>query len=545
MKIAHYLIPIFSFLLASCGFKSKDADLVIYNASSISTMDPGNTLTQAIAIKDGKIVALGKEREILNQYNATQTLDAKKGFIYPGFHDAHCHFLGFATNLYRVDLKGTRSAEEVIGRLKAFAKVNPEATWITGRGYDQTLWKKGEPHKAILDTHFRTTPIVIQRIDGHAVWGNSKALELAGISAKTKIEGGLINLDDNGTTGIVLEMAGDHLLSFVPPLTTEQKEKALMRAQDLCFAAGLTYMTDAGLPWADILILDSLAKVGKIKIGLNVMVQNQPDDIQELVKTGGINQPNFRVQSIKVYGDGSLGSRSACLKEHYADKHDHFGITVIQPDSLKKIADIAYANNLQLNIHSIGDSTSAMVLGVFGEVLQSNNDKRWRIEHAQVLDPKDHQKIIDLRIIPSVQPTHATSDRRWAIDRVGADKKDRLYAYKSLLKLNGILPFGTDFPVEEIHPLSTFQSAVFRRSDTLQAPFLPEEGLDAKTALLGMTVFPAIASFLEDSIGSIAVGKYGDIVILNRKLETLQEGDFNALEIRTTVKRGEIVYSKQ
>jgi len=531
--------------LSSCGIKSEKADLIIHNAQSINALVPGNELAQAIAIKDGKIIAIGAEREILNAYRSDQSLDAKKGFVYPGFHDAHCHFLGYATNLFRADLKGTYSANEVVERLKNFRKDNHNIGWISGRGYDQTLWETGAPHKNILDKHFPDIPITIQRIDGHAVWANSKALELAGFDANTQIEGGILERDEQGLTGILLEMAGEAMLELIPAPTKNEKKQALMRAQSSCFASGLTHLTDAGLPWEDIRLLQEMKREGDLKIGLNIMVQNKRPDIDSLIASGGIHEPNFRVKSLKVYGDGSLGSRSACLKEHYADKPSHFGITVIDQDSLEGLAREAKENGYQLNIHSIGDSTSSMVLSAYENVLEANNDMRWRIEHSQVLDRADHERLRKLRIIPSVQPTHATSDRRWATQRVGDHRTDRLYAYKSLLAINGILPLGTDFPVEGIAPLNTFQSAVFRRTNPEDEKYLPEEGLQKNEALLGLTIFPAISGFLEAEIGTLELGKQGDIVILNRDLAKLDESDFTNLHIMHTIKGGEVVYSNK
>jgi predicted amidohydrolase YtcJ len=533
-----YVFISFFLLLLSACMKSIKVDLIVHNAS-IYTMDMEENQYEAMAIKDGKIVELGPERQILNKYRADAYHDAHKKIIYPGFIDAHCHFLGLGQTLLQVDLKSARSYPEMLADLAEYGKKHTE-TWVVGRGWDHTIWPNSElPHKNQLDSLFPNRPVLLTRVDGHAAIANSVALQISGFNENTRVPGGHLDADENGLTGIVYDKAIHRIRDSIPLLSESTLINALLLAQQKCFEAGLTTVDDAGLTKRDLDIIERLHSESRLKMRIYAMLSDNHENFEHFLKTGPIKTERLHINSFKFYGDGSLGSRTACLLIPYSDmpENNHYGIMMYHPDTLKKYARQVYKAGFQLNTHCIGDSAVRLVAKVYGEILRGVNDRRWRIEHAQVIHQRDFELFKQYTILPSVQPTHATSDYRWAQMRLGAMRLKQGYAYKTLLNQNGIIALGTDFPVEDYSPIGTFYAAVFRkdRNGNPQGGFLPENALSRKEALLGMTFWAALANFEEHE-------KLADFIILDKDLMTVPESEILKTRIINTFVNGEKVY---
>jgi len=540
-----YLIPAtLLFVLLSCNQKEK-ADLLVYNAT-IYTVDTSFSTAEAMAIKDGKILATGKTAELEKAYDYKEKLDAEGKFIYPGFIDAHAHFAGYGMSLQTVNLVGTKSWEECIERVKAFANEHKEG-WITGRGWDQNDWDLKEfPNNEALDTLFPDRPVLLTRVDGHAAIANAKALELAGINAGDTLTGGSIEEMEGSLTGILIDNAIDLVSAKIPNATKEQFKEALKDAEQNCFAMGLTTIDDCGLSYGNVEWIKELQTNGDLKMRLYVMLSDAKENYDYAAKNGMIKTDRLNVRSFKVYGDGALGSRGACLLEPYSDKAGHYGFLLSKPEHFDSVASWLSEKQWQMCTHAIGDSGNRTILNIYAKYLKEKNDLRWRIEHAQVVNQNDFNLFGKYSIIPSVQPTHATSDMYWAGDRLGAERVKGAYAYKQLLQENGWMPLGTDFPVEDISTFKTFFAAVIRK-DAKGWPasgYQMENVLTREEAIRGMTIWAAKSNFEETEKGSLEKGKFADFVILDRDLMKAAENDILQTVVLKTFLGGEKVYAK-
>ena len=505
--------------LTSCGGPKK-VDTIVVNGV-IYTVDSSFSTAQAMAIKDGLIVATGTDAEILAAYNATEKIDAKGQAVYPGFIDAHAHFVGYGKSLFQVDLFGTTSWEEAVERVKVFAAAHPELAWIEGRGWDQNKWPgKKYPTNALLNTLFPNTPVVLQRVDGHAAIANQKAFDVAGVKPGQTIVGGEVETKNGVLTGVLIDNATDLVYGSIPPVTKQTYTQWLQAAQQNCFAQGLTTITDCGLNMSDINIIDTLQQEGKINMRLFAMLSDNPENLTAYLKRGPYKTDKLFVNGFKVYADGALGSRGACLLHSYEDRKDWTGLLLANISHYDSLASVLAASKFQMCTHAIGDSANRQILNIYNKYLQKGNDRRWRIEHAQVVNPADFNLFGAAAVVPSVQPTHATSDMYWAAERLGNERMNGAYAYKQLMDQNGWIPLGTDFPVEDISPFKTFLASVGR----VDAKGFPEGGFQSENALSreqtirGMTIWAAKASFLEKEVGSLEVGKKADFIILAQDL---------------------------
>ncbi|NVN19014.1 amidohydrolase family protein [Muricauda sp. HICW] len=515
-----YLIVI-ALLAFSCENKEQ-ADLIITNAN-IYTVNADFSKASSMAIKDGKFVEVGSTEEILEKYEAQEQIDAQGKTIVPGLIDAHCHFYGLGQNQQVVDLVGTQSFDEVVERVVTFQQERP-SNFILGRGWDQNDWKVKEfPTKDKLDELFPDTPVALERIDGHAYLVNQKALDLAGITEYTFVEGGEIVLDENtNITGVLVDGPMRMIDNVIPKASLEQKIQALKDAEAISLDYGLTTVNDAGLPRDIIELIDSLQQAGELSIRVYAMVSNYPENLDYFLEKGIIKTEGLNVRSVKVYGDGALGSRGAALRAPYSDKPGHFGAMVTPVNQIEALAQRIASTDYQMNTHAIGDSANIVVLRAYEKALEGKTDRRWKVEHAQVISESDFDYFKD-GIIPSVQPTHATSDMYWAEDRLGAERVKGAYAYKDLLDRAGLVALGTDFPVEQVNPFLTFYAAVARQ-DVEQYPkggFQMENALSREETLKGMTIWAAYSNFEEDEKGSIEPGKFADFVILSDDIMTI------------------------
>lgn len=523
----------------SCKKKEK-ADSIIINAN-IYTVNNNFEKAEAFAIKEGKIIDVGSTLEIQSKYAPTFINDVKGKTIVPGFIDAHCHFLGLGMQQQKVDLSGTNSFDEVVQRIVDFQK-EKNVPYITGRGWDQNDWDIKEfPTKDKLDELFPTTPIAVRRVDGHALLANQAAIDLAGVTVDSSEKGGFIVKKDGKLTGVFIDGPMGLISSKIPNPSLNEVAQGLKDAEKICFDLGLTTVDDAGLSKEVIYLIDSLQQSQELKMRIYAMVSVSDANIDYFTKNGIIKTDRLNVRSFKVYSDGALGSRGAAMKQSYSDKHNHFGALVTPLEDLERYAEKIAASDFQMNTHAIGDSANYVMLKTYKNVLKDQKDRRWRIEHAQIIDKPDFDYFNN--ILPSVQPTHATSDMYWAKDRVGAERIKGAYAYKDLLNTYGKVALGTDFPVEKVSPFLTFYAAVARKdlNNFPEEGFQMENALTREETLKGMTIWAAYSNFEENEKGSIEVGKVADFIILNKDIMTVEAEKIPYIQVEETYINGESV----
>ncbi|MGB7842566.1 MAG: amidohydrolase family protein [Salinimicrobium sp.] len=527
--------------LISCDQK-EEVDLIVYNAK-VYTVDDDFSAAEAFAVKDGKFVAVGTSAELQEKYKAAESIDAQGKPVYPGLIDAHAHFYGLGMQLQRVDLTETSSFPEVVQRVTEFQD-KKKVDFILGRGWDQNDWEVKEfPVKDTLDALFPDTPVAITRIDGHALLANQAALDAAGITTATPVKGGEIEQKDGKLTGIIIDNPMSLIEKGIPKAGVKKESIALLDAQKVAFQYGLTTINDAGLDRSVIELIDSLQQAGELKLRIYAMISNTPENLDYYLERDLLKTDRLNVRAVKFYADGALGSRGAALKEPYSDKHDHYGALLSSVEDFKKTAARIAKSEYQMNTHAIGDSANYVVLRTYDSLIGEAGDRRWKVEHSQVIDPQDFH-YFSKNIIPSVQPTHATSDMYWAKDRLGAEREKGAYAYKRLLDEAGIIALGTDFPVEKVSPFLTFYAAVARK-DTENFPeggYMKEQALSREETLKGMTIWAAYSNFEEDEKGSIEPGKFADFVILDRDIMEVPETEIPQIKVKATYLGGEKVY---
>ncbi len=554
------LIIALVFFLCSCSDQRQPADLLIYNAV-VYTIDSSFTVAEAMAIKDGVILEVGKNNTLKEKYNAREIIDAGKKVVFPGFIDAHCHFLAYGLGLRQVNLVGTTSFSDMINRVIDFSvkekkpldnsspqtKNNlpgDDTTWLIGRGWDQNDWTlKQYPDKKRLDSLFPNRPVLLTRIDGHAALVNSTALKKAGITANTKIQGGEVLLTSHEPNGILIDRAVDLVSNIIPGNRKQEIAEALLNAQENCLAVGLTTVDDAGLMKSEVDEIDALQRNHELKMRVYAMMSDSLPNYDFYLKNGPYKTDRLNVRSFKFYADGALGSRGACLFQDYSDKPGWRGFLLTPPNRISKYAALLAQKGFQVNTHCIGDSALSVVMGIYKKFCNNGKPHRWRIEHAQVVKAEGF-KDFNPDIIPSVQPTHATSDMYWVKNRLGADMTKRAYANQQLLRACGYIALGTDFPVEDISPFKTFYAAVARKD----SKGFPENGFQAENALTreqtirGMTIWAAYANFEEKEKGSLEPGKLADFVILDTDLMKCDINKVLETRVLYTFINGEKVY---
>lgn len=517
------LFLFFLLTLFSC-VKLEKADLVIHNAK-IYTVNPDFEIAQAMAIKDGKIIAIGKEHEMKNRFRADRFFDAQTNPIYPGFIDAHAHFLAYGLNAEGVSLKGVSTIEELINKLSVFIENKEEADWVMGYGLSSKIESDEKLFQA-LSLKFKKHKIYLWFLDGHKMILNDVAVK------KVFPQQGLRN-------GVLYDKEINILLAKIE-YSRKQKKQAIRKAQDDCVKHGLTSVADAGISMNDFDLYQYLDKEDQLKIRVYGMLTPSQESINYAYN--GIYQGDkVVVRSFKLKADGALGSSTAYLLENYVGKETR-GELLITKDSLLALAELCRETGYQLNVHAIGDGAQEMVAQGMGEILERTNDLRWRIEHAQMVAPDNINMFSKYSILPSVQPMHGITDADWAIEKVGSERLKHAYQIKTLLKQNGMIAFGTDFPVEEINPLKTFYAAVVRKTNQGPIDYLEKEKVSRINALKAITYWNAIAQHQDSTIGSLEVGKDADFVILSRDIMTVSEDEILKTEVIRTFLKGISVY---
>ncbi len=518
MKILILLIVCLAF--SSC-MKGKKVDLIVHNAQ-IHTMDDNNQVHEAMAIKDGKIVEVGPERQILNKYKCDEEIDAQGKDVYPGLTDAHGHLIAYAEQKLSADLVGSKSFEEMIVKCDKY-RSHSKKKFIIGRGWDQSLWNEEElPTNEKLNAAFPSILVCLQRVDGHAVLVNDYLLKKAGITANTKIDGGEVVLKNGKPTGLLVDNAINLVQKYLPQFSHKDISEAILDIQYELFQYGITGVHEAGIENNEIAIFKKLIERDKLKINVYAMLLPTKKNQEFASKHGKYRYKNLSIRSFKVYADGALGSRGALLKKPYSDANHSHGLLLTSVIEMKEITDFCLKNGYQMNTHGIGDSANALILDIYKKAYETNPDHRFRVEHAQVIDPKDFEKFAAFAVFPSVQPTHAVSDQRWVEARLGKERLKGAYAYKSLLTQFGMLAIGTDFPVEQTNPFLTIHAAVERKNaeNLPMDGFLKSEALSIDEVMYGMTKWAAFASFDENRFGTLTKGKQASFVIFENKIES-------------------------
>ena len=524
----------------SCDMK-QSVDFIGHNGV-VYTVDSAFTIVEAFAVKDGIFIETGSSETILSKYKSKNICDFNGAPVYPGFNDTHCHTYLTGIDLMSVDLRNASSFDEILERLEKAAGQNPDASCLVGNGWDQNLWEdKSFPNNKKLDELFPKMPVVLNRIDQHAVIVNRAAIEMAGLSEDDKNIDPLKALKENGKfTGVFLEDLCNTISGAVIKYTAADLRKIFTLAQNECFKYGLTSVCEPGLDPLALKVLDSMVTEGKIKLRMDVWA-TPTDEFKEKYPAPYKNR-NMNVSAIKLFRDGALGSRGALLLKDYSDDKGNTGISMESLDQFRSQCKWAYEHGFRVATHCIGDRANREALDIYGEFLKGKNNLAWRIEHAQIVEKEDLPKFGQFSIIPSVQPTHCTSDMLWADERLGERIKNA-YAYRELLGQLGWIPTGTDAPIESCNPIYTFFAAVYRKN----LDFVPEGGfqmensLTKEQALRSMTIWAAKSTLEDDVKGSIEAGKYADFVVTDKDFMNLPEKEVPSTKIEATYLGGERV----
>lgn len=534
---------------------SPAAEVTLLDNAQIRTLDEARPDAQAMAWDgNGRVLALGEGDALRKRWPDAEVIDAGGAHVVPGLIDAHGHVMGLGYALIRIDLAGTRSKADVIERLRGFAKTLPEDAWLTGRGWDQNDWPdKAYPTAADLDAAFPDRPVWLRRVDGHAGWANTAAMRRVSgkLEGDRQPEGGRILRKGGRPTGVFVDAAMALVDDAVPPPNEAVREQALARALAEAAKFGLTGVHDMGVSRADLALYRRFADAGRLNLRITAYADGDGPALEDLCADGVYRHASgrLRMAGVKLYADGALGSRGAALLTDYSDEAGNRGLLITSPAALDAAIDKAQRCGVQAAVHAIGDRGNRAVLDSFARHLPKarSGDARWRIEHAQVVSPDDIPRFAALRVIASMQPTHATSDMPWAPARLGQTRLAGAYAWRRFLDAGARLALGSDFPVESADPRLGLYAAITRRDREGEPPggWLPEQRLTPIEALRGFTAEAAFAGFAEKEVGRLAPGHRADFVILDGDPMTLPPEKIPQIEVRATYLDGEPVYRAQ
>jgi predicted amidohydrolase YtcJ len=522
-------LSILAFAAASAGAQTpQPADLIVTNAR-IYTVDPSRPMVDAMVVRGGRVVFTGPSR-LAQTYKgpSTRVVDLAGKTVIPGMIDAHVHLLNLGNSLRNVDLRGTRSYDEVIARVVARAKETPKGEWITGRAWDQNDWADTRfPTHEALSRAVPDHPVYLTRVDGHAALANDAAMKAASLTTSSQDPSGgkIIRDSQNRPTGVLIDRAMGLVSRVIPPASKEQLRAATTAAIKEMNRWGLTSVHDAGVGRGVIDVYEELAKEGKYDIRDYVMVANDDEAIDHYLARGAqaaLYDGRLWIKAIKISADGALGSRGAALLEPYSDDAGNSGLSLVPAGRVKSVALRALPKGFQVNVHAIGDRANRTVLDEFEAALgeQPVADHRFRVEHAQIIHPADIPRFARLGVIPSMQASHQTSDMYWAGNRIGPNRLLGAYAWRSLLNTGVVIANGSDLPVEEVNPLISFHASISRQdeNDWPAGGWHPEQKMTRDEALKSMTIWAAHAGFMEKDVGSLEPGKYADFVVLDQDI---------------------------
>ncbi|MGE7766298.1 amidohydrolase [Peribacillus sp. NPDC096540] len=543
----------------SFAYNIKEEADVVYLNGNIYTADNKFSKAKALAIKGQKLIYVGNKGQAKKYIGSnTKVIDLEGKTVIPGLNDGHLHFPSMGMNLLQIN-GFNKQKEEILNLVKEEANRREPGEWILGYGWNHELWPdKKFPTKEELDAVAPDNPVMLQRVDAHSIWVNSKALEIGGITKDTPDpQGGEILRDANGEpTGVLIDTAGISVTSKIPPYSTERIEEGLLKAQEELFANGITSATDAGTHLSFINDMKNLYKSGDLKARLNVMVANGKDgergeSLEYYYKNGpeiGLFGDRLTVRSIKLVGDGSLGSRSAALLEDYSDRAGHKGNYRFTDEELYRLVKEARKYGWQVATHAIGDGAILQVLNTYERVLKEDPlvDHRWRIEHFQIANANEIDRIAKSGILPSMQPVHATSDKNRAEDRVGPERIKYSYAWRKVIDAGSHIIGGSDAPVELVNPFHGLYAAITRmdRDGNPAEGWYPEESMTREEAIKAFTIWAAEGSFEEKIKGSLEAGKLADFIVIDKDPMKCPEEQLKDIQVHTTVLGGEVVYKK-
>ncbi len=495
----------------------------------------------------GKVVAIGAE-ELRQKYPDANYIDGKNKVLLPGLIDAHGHVMGLGETLLQVDLRESKSALDAAKMVQAYAKTQQDLAWIIGRGWNQVLWPdKAYPTASLLDEYVNDKPVMLSRVDGHASWVNTKALEIAGITKDTlDPPGGKIVRDTKGNpTGVLIDNAESLLLKYLPKTSDANLTAQLNAAGRHLLSKGITSVHDAGIDFAVYNYYQKRVTEHSLPVRIYPMIAATSAQLDQLLKNGYVQDQYdwLSVKSVKVYGDGALGSRGAALLQPYSDDPDNRGLLVTREQDLKPLFDLVLGHGFQLNFHAIGDKANRLALDQFADSFKRIGGKslRNRVEHAQVINVDDIPRFKTLNIIPAMQPTHATSDMNMAQDRIGADRLKGAYAWQTFLKQGSPVAFGSDFPVELANPFFGLHAAVTRQNRQNSPPdgWIESETVTVKQAFRGFTLDAAYAAHQEHILGGLTTGKWADFILLDQDVFSIAPQDIWKTRVLETWIAGE------
>ena len=544
-------------LIAMLGFAASAA----HAAATLLTHVNGYTLSagklvqfDALAFDHGRVLEAGDETELARKHPDAQRLDGHGRTLLPGLIDAHGHVLDLGLESTRVQLVGTKSLAEAQQRIRDYAHSHPASRWVLGDGWNQELWKLGRfPLASELDQAIGDRPAVLGRVDGHAEWLNTAALRMAGITRATPDPvGGRIERDPDGNpSGVLVDKAmglADHV---VPPPTDSERRAALRAAFAHMNSVGLTGVGDAGCPAWEIALYRELADHGELTVRMYAMIRDTGADFDALAKSGplvGYADDRLTVRAVKLFADGALGSRGAAMLAPYSDMPSQRGLLFMSDDEMERKIEKALRAGYQVNVHAIGDAANHQVLGAFERAYAaaSGRQLRNRIEHAQVVTPVDIPRFRQLDLIASMQPTHATSDKNMAEDRIGPQRLKGAYAWRTFLDQGTRIAGGSDFPVEPDNPFFGLHAAVTRQDHDNQPPggWHPEQAMTLLEAFRAFTLDAAYAEHWEQSIGSLEPGKWADFILIDRDLFRIAPTDIWKIRVEQTWLAGRRVYER-
>ncbi len=541
----------FSFsLVAQFAFSQTT---LIENVQGYTLVESKLKQFSAIQFTDDKIDKLYIKGETLPKSENITFIDGHGKTLMPGLIDAHGHILSYGLSLMQASLLGTLSEDSAVKAAVEYAKTNPGITWVQGRGWNQTQWANTQfPTAKSLDEHFPNTPVWLRRVDGHAGWANTKAMELAGITSETKSpEGGAIIRDESGKpTGIFVDNAMDLMTKSIPPLTKQEKKIVLQKALNKLVSFGLTSVHDAGIFTDNLEIFKELSNENILPMRINAMLYLPSDHWQETLKQGPFTSSDHMLNfnSVKIQADGALGSRGASLIADYSDHAGHKGLLLHNKKKLTKYIQTAMKAGFQVNTHAIGDNANKVILDLYQEQIKATKSQalRHRIEHAQILQLSDIPRFSELNVIASMQATHATSDKNMAVDRVGKQRILGAYAWRKLMNAQVVIAAGSDFPVESPNPFFGLHSSITRQ-DHQNLPengWYSEESMTRLEALRSFTIDAAYAGHQENILGSLEKGKKADFILLENNYFTENQQNIWKNKVLATWVNGKKVYQK-
>jgi len=536
--------------------RAEDADLLLTNGN-VYTVTEKQPKVEAIAVKTNRIVFVGSNEDA-KKFHAAKIVDLHGSTVVPGFTDSHCHIFGIGQREMRLNLEGTNSLEDFRARVKERVDKTGPGKWITGRGWIETFWKPPQfPTRQDLDKIAPNNPVFLTRADGHASIANSAALKIARIDKNTPDPfGGQILKKSGDPNGMLLDNAQDLVARNIPKPTEGEREEALLRGIDREVKLGWCQIQNAGSHKEDVDLIRKAFETGKIKIRFVNAVYGPGEDAQNFLREGPtINafDHHFTQRTIKVLVDGALGSRGAALLKPYSDAPETSGLLRQKPEELRPMFEEALRRGIQVETHAIGDRANRLILDLYEQAFKAVppderkiREPRWRIEHAQIVDPNDIDRFAKLAVIPSMQPSHAISDLFFAPARLGMDRLVGAYAWQSFIKSGCIIAGGSDAPVERGEPMIEFYAAVARKSINGESGegWHPEEAVSREDALKMFTIWPAYAAFQEKDKGSIEVGKLADFTVLTQDIMKIPETEILETRNEMTVIGGEIIYSR-